>query len=94
MRWHRERDYHGSRTYSAEEPSISQVSLTIAWLFAMLRGKLRKAGPRPSSTVLLHDGKHSFSLLGANDHARRDIAECAFPTKPAAVNHCDWRVLP
>jgi hypothetical protein len=58
-----------------------------AWLMNILRQKLRKFAARPmSSAVLLHDGKHSFSLLGATSRrgSHRRPAECPFPTTGAS----------
>lgn len=93
MKWRREVDYHGSRSYGGSEPQVNMLGLTLAWLANIVRGKVRKLGVRPgSSRVLLHDGEHSFSLLGAN--SRSDAADCPFPIKAEVVDRRDWRVLP
>jgi hypothetical protein len=59
----------------------------VAWLINILKQKLRSFAARPmSSTVLLHDGEHSFSLLGATTRrsSKRRAAECPFPTTDAS----------
>ena len=92
MKWRRETDYHGSRSYGAPEPRVNVLSLTLAWLVNIVRTKLRKVGARTvSPVVLLHDGEHSFSLLGANS---RSNAACPFPIKAEIPDRRDWRVLP
>ena len=93
MKWRRETDYHGSRSYGYHEPQVNMLSLTFAWMTNIVRGKLRKLSARSvSPVVLLHDGKHNFSLLGAN--SRSDTADCQFPIKAEIPDRRDWRVLP
>jgi hypothetical protein len=93
MKWRRELDYHGSRSYVGNEPPVNMLGLTFAWMANIVRGKLRKLGTRSvSPVVLLHDGQHSFSLLGAN--SRSDAADCPFPIKAEIPDRRDWRVLP
>ncbi|MGE5562578.1 MAG: hypothetical protein ACM3ZV_04635 [Bacillota bacterium] len=66
MRWRREIDYHGSRSYGAEEPSVPMFRLAFAWLGYIVRRKASAPRPKPlSATVLLRDGRHNFTLLGA-----------------------------
>jgi hypothetical protein len=78
MKWHREVDYHGSRSYGTDRPAIGGLSLIFAWLAAIARRRLRRFAPRPSpSAVLFHDGERSFSLLGAR---RRPDPLRPFPT--------------
>jgi hypothetical protein len=92
MKSHREIDYHGSRSYGLEQPAVGKFSLTVAWLGEIVKSKLRKL--RSGSTapvVLLHDGEHNFSLLGAKAPAR--ASDCPFPTKPK-MDRRNWRVLP
>jgi hypothetical protein len=87
MRCSRRADYHGSRSYEQDRPIVRQTSLIFAWLMNILRQKARKFAVRPmSSTVLLHDGQHSFSLLGAASlrSSHRRAAECPFPTADAS----------
>ena len=87
MRWSRPTDYHGSRSYEQDRPAVRQSSLMVAWLINILKQKLRKFAARPmSSAVLLHDGEHSFSLLGATSRrsSHRRPAECPFPTTDAS----------
>jgi hypothetical protein len=97
MNWHSDRDYHGYRVYGGSDRPVSQLRLTVAWMVNVAREALGKLGTRPSPpTVLLHDGKHSFSLLGADSPAalRDEAATCAFPLKPVPPDKRDWRVLP
>jgi hypothetical protein len=97
MKWHNETDYHGSHSYGSDERPISQFRLTIAWVLNIARETLRKLVRRPSPpTVLLHDGKHSFSLLGTDSavRVRNEAASCPFPLKGAPADKRDWRVLP
>ena len=97
MKWHSEIDYHGSQAYDADERPVSQFRLTLAWLVARAREMVAKVAARPSApTILLHDGKHSFSLLGADSSAAlaHEAASCPFPLKAAPADKRDWRVLP
>jgi hypothetical protein len=93
MKWRREVDYHGSRSYGGQEPPVNMLSLMAAWVVGIVRGKLRRAHARSvSPVVLLHDGQHSFSLLGAK--SRSGGADCPFPIKAEVPDRRDWRVLP
>jgi hypothetical protein len=93
MKWRRETDYHGSRSYGGHEPHVNMLSLTFAWMANIVRGKLRKLRARSvSPVVLLHDGEHNFSLLGAN--SRSEAVDCPFPIKAEIPDRRDWRVLP
>ena len=93
MKWRRETDYHGSRSYGYHEPQVNMLSLIFARMTNIVRGKLRKLSARSvSPVVLLHDGEHHFSLLGAN--SRSDTADCPFPIKAEIPDRRDWRVLP
>jgi len=97
MNWHSEKDYHGSRAYGGSDRPVSQIRLTIGWMLNVARETVAKLRTRPSPpTVLLHDGKHSFSLLGADSPAalRDEAATCAFPLKATPPDKRDWRVLP
>jgi hypothetical protein len=98
MKWRSEIDYHGSPVYGgADERPVGQIRLTIAWLINVAKEALAKLAPRTSEpTVLLHDGKHSFSLLGADSPAalRDEAASCPFPLKATPPDKRDWRVLP
>jgi hypothetical protein len=91
MKWHRKTDYHGSRSYEQDRPAVSQPSLVLARFTNILKEKWRRFAMRPmSSTVLLHEGEHSFSLLGATSRRRshRKDAECPFPTAhPSRLRH-------
>ena len=64
MKWNRETDYHGSRSYGADAPAVTRAGLLVAWLAAILRQKLRLLTGRPSCEVLVHEGERTFSVLG------------------------------
>jgi hypothetical protein len=86
-------DYHGSRSYGSEEPAVGTFSLALAWAGEIIKSKLRRLrGPSAPPAVLLHEGKHSFTLLGAKTPVR--AADCPFPTKSEGVDRRNWRVLP
>ena len=89
MKWRRETDYHGSRSYGGQEPPVKMLGLTLAWVLNIVRGKLRRVR---APVVLLHDGEHNFSLLGAD--SRSGSADCPFPIKAEIPDRRDWRVLP
>ena len=100
MKWGRDYDYHGSRTYDRNEPAIGRFSLMLHWIANVVRGRARRLSGRSSPPAfLLLDGKHNFSLLGDN-RARASAASLGrqaanVPGRPAAnVNVRDWRVLP
>jgi hypothetical protein len=94
MKWGRQIDYHGSRSYPPDAPAIGRIGLLLAWLANIVRGKLRK---RARSTISLIDGEHGYSWLGVAParSPRARSADCPFPTKPGLdSNPGDWRVLP
>ena len=86
MKWH-EVDYHGSRSYERDRPAIRRTNLIISWLAMVVRERFRRlASPTAPSAVLLHDGKRSFSLLGASDQSNlREQRKCPFPTTVEAA---------
>lgn len=90
MKWHREIDYHGSRSYGSDERGAGQFR---AWLARLMKIGGRK--PRsPSSTAPL-SGEHGFSLLGATGSRVAKPADCPFPMKSADhYDRRDWRLLP
>ena len=94
MKWHREIDYHGFRSYERESPVVNRSSLLLGWLAMIARERLRQLFSRPvSSTVLLHDQKRSFSLLGVSDaNLRARERECPFPTTLEAARQPHRRV--
>ena len=87
MRWRREIDYHGSRAYAAEDAPPTPFIVGFARIVESVRRALRKLGREPSEpTVLVRDGRHSFSLLGVDKvRSGRRAAECSFPLKADAV---------
>jgi hypothetical protein len=65
MRWSRATDYHGSRSYESDVPTVSQFRILLAWLVNIATGRLRKAR-RPAPTVLLRSGERRFTLLSTS----------------------------
>jgi hypothetical protein len=97
MKWRPEIDYHGSRAYGAEKPALRRLGLGIAGLVNCARRAFGKLGRQPEPPiVLLHAGKHSFSLLGLDSRAvaRGKPAECPFPVKAETVDLRSYRVFP
>lgn len=97
MKWGRQTDYHGSRSYGADEP-LGQLSLLAAWIANMVRGALRKPRKIPSPpTELRAEHEPAFSLF-AGARARQERVrppECPFPVKrETAPDPRDWRVYP
>lgn len=99
MNWGRPTDYHGSRSYGAEERPAGKFRHIAAWLANVGAGKLwmarSSAAGRQPSMILPSEGERGFSRLGAahggNPLAR--AADCPFPIKPDIIAN-DWRVLP
>ena len=87
MKWRREIDYHGFRTYDPERVRVpGRIGLPLAWLTAIVKRRFEKLaalGARPRErSLLIGEGEHHFSLLGAN--APRSAAranDCPFPTR-------------
>ena len=81
MKWSRPIDYHGSRSYEPDAPTVGRLSLTFAWVVSIVKEKLRRAAaPSSSSTVLLHGKEHHFSVLGAKNSRGANDLDCVFPT--------------
>jgi hypothetical protein len=89
MKWNRKIDYHGFRTYDPERVHVpGRIGLTLAWLAAIVKRRfqgLAAMGARPPErSLLIGEGEHHFSLLGASARspaARAD--DCPFPARPA-----------
>jgi hypothetical protein len=97
MKWLREIDYHGSRAYGAEEPAFRRLGPGIGKVVNLARRAIGKLGRQPEPPmVLLHDGQHSFSLLGLDSPAgsRAKAAECPFPVKADVHDYRSYRVFP
>jgi hypothetical protein len=97
MKWRREIDYHGSREYGSEEGSERRFRLGLAGVAAFVKRAFGKLGREPGPPmVLLHDGQHSFSLLGVDSRAaaRGKAAECPFPIKAEPADYRSYRVFP
>lgn len=97
MKWGRERDYHGSRSYESEAPPVGQLSLLVAWSASIVKGTLRKmlksVAPPTSPEILVRGGDRRFSLLGGKSYDRP--ADCPFPMDAGrSHNPRDSRVFP
>lgn len=90
MKWRREIDYHGSRSYGSDEPGRGQFKALFAW-FARAGG--RKAPPASQTAPV--SGEHGYSWLGAGGDRVSKPADCPFPMKAADhYDRRDWRLLP
>jgi hypothetical protein len=94
MKWRREIDYHGSRSYGADRSEVGAWSAVIAW-FANISGRKTRARQTPSRGLPPATGR-GFSLLGATSATpKHDSVDCPFRLKSGASAHGhDWRVLP
>ena len=89
-------DYHGSRSYQADEPRTRRLKALIEWLAHLTRRQTPSLGDRAKSGALPLGAKHGFSLLGASSPApARRTADCPFPVKSGNSPFApDWRILP
>ena len=89
------RDYHGSRTYDADEPRIGRTNLAFAWALSSAKRRLRNlllwAAPPSSSRTLLQNGKRSFSELGARSPKANDNEAAAKPPSGGSTRHAHRR---
>lgn len=84
MKWSREKDYHGYRSYS-EEPRRRADGGVLAGVIGALKAALRVvARPTPPAVTLTNAGRRGYSTLGARSGLRRPSG-CPFPTEPANV---------
>ena len=69
MKWGRQIDYHGSRSYDADGPAVGRFGLIAAWLADVAASRLRRLRMsetrRTPSRIVLSKGKRGFSSLGA-----------------------------
>lgn len=94
MTWHREIDYHGSRSYGADRPVARRFGAIGAWL-AKLGGSKRSQAGDPRTRALPARTRTDFSLFGASSPAPANRpADCPFPLKPGHFEARDWRLLP
>jgi hypothetical protein len=94
MNWRLEIDYHGSR---ANEPASKRPDRGLVRIANLARRLLGKVGRQPEPPmVLLHDGKHSFSLLGLDSGSAPSgkAADCPFPLKREPIDRRSYRVFP
>lgn len=97
MKWRREIDYHGSRSYGADTAGVGLWSAVTAWLANIAARKALKRAARQTLPGGLPRGTYrGFSLIGASSHPpKHDTVDCPFPLKSGASTHGrDWRVLP
>jgi hypothetical protein len=91
-------DYHGSRSYEADNPPVTHLSLMATWARAIFQHKmsgwLKVGARRPPSRRIVRDSKRGFSILGGENLPNARPADCPFPTRPINDNPRDWRVFP
>ena len=96
MKWRREIDYHGSRSYGQVRRKAPAFTAIVAW-FASLGGRKRAKRNEPRAPGTLPPGaQRGYSLLGVSTAATpRERADCPFPIKsgPSFDRH-DCRLLP
>ncbi|HKX91984.1 MAG TPA: hypothetical protein VJM15_06115 [Sphingomicrobium sp.] len=80
MKWHREIDYHGSRTYEPAGPGSGWAARLVARLAAFFRGGTGESAGASPPSLLTGDGERTFSVLGKSNGAQRRHTECPFPT--------------
>ena len=97
MKWARDYDYHGSRTYERNEPEVGHFSLMLHWTANVVREwgrRLTRRTPPPAFTSFefsVLGGEKGDAMMPTPSHAPAANA----PGRPAAnVNLRDWRVLP
>lgn len=84
MKWARNRDYHGSRSYDMDQPVISRFSLLVAWMTNIASQKFAR---RSAAAIPLFEGQ--FAALGADDRGAADRE------RPVTLHdRRDSRVLP
>ena len=97
MKWGRDIDYHGSRSYGDDQTKARWLKRVIAWMANGGRRKSVETGPgAKSSEVLLRDRHLGALLIGNGNRAplRRPV-DCPFPIKSNVhVDRNDWRLLP
>lgn len=97
MKWRREIDYHGSRSYSADRSDAGPWGAVMAWLSNIAGRKASKRDLRQKSSTALPPGTHrGFSLIATRSPApKHDSVDCPFPLKSGVSPHGhDWRILP
>jgi len=104
MKWRRRNDYHGSRTYGADEPAGSRLRLDLAvlvgWAKQHLEKLMRAGAPRSDEfRTLVHAKEKNFSMLGAANENRREIPNSIWSSPPgerrerSETAHAWWRDL-
>jgi hypothetical protein len=96
MKWRREIDYHGSRSYAAEEPKSGVLGRVAEWLASIAGRNEPKPVIRPKSANRLRvRTQQGFSVLGNSSVTLRKPAECPFPIAPGTtIDRRDFRLLP
>ena len=80
MKWSRERDYHGYRSYSEEARMSGGIAARLIAAFKSALNSLAKPTPAPIS--LGDRNRRGYSTLGAARGSKQS-AELPFPTAPA-----------
>ena len=85
MKWRRQMDYHGSRTYGVDETAVSRLRLDLAvlggWVKQQFEKMMRAGAPRSEDFRTLLDARQrNFSLLGAANENRRAVATPIWPS--------------
>ena len=96
MKWRREIDYHGMRSYSADEPRSGVLGRMAAWLASIAGRKEPKPVvlPKPANGFRVPK-QHGFSVLGDGRATLRKPPECPFPIAPGTtIDRRDFRLLP
>jgi hypothetical protein len=85
MKWRRQMNYHGSRTYGDDEAAESRLRLDLAvlggWVKQQLEKMLRAGAPASEDFRTLVDARErNFSLLGGANENRHAIATPIWPS--------------
>lgn len=85
MKRRRQADYHGSRSYGGDEPAGSRLRLDLTvlagWARQQLEKLMRAGAPQADEfRTLVHAGEKNFSVLGAANENRREIATSIWPS--------------
>ena len=85
MKWSRERDYHGYKSYAEDTRPRRADGGMLAGLFGALKAILGVIAKPTPSPVNLNKGGRGYSTLGSRSDPDR-AAGCPFPTAPANAN--------
>lgn len=100
MKWRRQTDYHGSRSYGVDEPGRRlrlDLAVLAGWARQQLERLMRAGVPRSDEfRTLVHAKEKNFSVLGAANENRREIANSIWPspagqTRERSGSAREWR---